>query len=614
MEISDVFVRELLLIGIDYFSEEWVFKSHGKQSVADKIVVLRWHKLLIGFDLSDDNNFNLGQLLKKIAACFVLGLNNRAYSPSTVKNKITWIRGFFLALETSGYKRLSLVTSAQVHNIFCRYQKNVFSGKSNSVSTVKDRMNVVSQIYRMKKLIGDGFFENPFPEKFRRKMSTYLAPAQAWEAPPEPICIYLLKSSIRFVDVMAESLLSMFYKYVEAVEGAKDQGLVTKKKIAAFANAMLMTEKFPSSIEFDAAINDLKANKPNDVACLINHLQTACFIIISYTSGPRVSEIRRASTKSLKYVRHIKGQEFPYYYAARSKKRFSGDRNVSTAMEDESPWILSPAGVIAFGVLKRLSERARLKSGKDNLWLVTAGNALWPFNARRGYEVISSSAINRRLNMFAVFLNLKSETGWEGTLHSHMGRKHFARFVAKRDRTALGDLAIQYSHTSAHSVDISYAKPDSEFRRLLKDELNVEMESVALELAGLSTEQVYHNAGDKFEERTIAKFIGQMRSMREVRMLLARGTILVPCQWGVCMYRQETSACQGSKQEPNPENRSPTTCIGCLNFIATPRHRLWWENYKDDSVSLLRQSNIPQQTRIILMSRLEECERVLEKI
>ncbi|MDI2589817.1 hypothetical protein POF45_00005, partial [Pseudomonas sp. 681] len=445
-------------------------------------------------------------------------------------------------------------------------------------------------------------------------ISANLTQPRAWEAPPEPVCIYLLRSAIRFLDVMTEELLRIFFKYVFAVEEAKGQGLVTKKKISAFANAVLKGENFPSGSEFDTLIKNLKADKPNDIASLLNHLQTACFVIISYTSGPRVSEIRRASTESLKYVRHIKGREFPYYYAARSKKRFSGDRNVSNATEDESPWVLSPAGVIAFGVLKRLSEPARAKSKKDNLWLVTAGNALWPFNARQGYSVISSTAINKRLNSFAVFMNLKSTIGWEGRLYSHMGRKHFARFIAKRDRAALGDLALQYSHTSAYSVDISYAKPDSEFRRLLKEEFNVEMESVALELAGLSPQQIFHNVGAKFESRTIGKFVGQVRSIKEIRILLSRGTILVPCQWGVCMYRQETSACKGSKQEPNPENRSPSTCVGCLNFIATPKHRLWWQNYKDDSLRFLRQSNLPQQTRLILTSRLEECEEVLRII
>lgn len=601
--------------GIDYFADEWVFIYRIERSVADKPVVFSWPLLLKGFLQSNAHVNGFPDVLKKIAACFLLGLGGISYAPSTSKTQIIWVRNFLLHLNAEGHYRLSTITARQIQSAFNRYHKNGMSGELNTAATVKQRMGIVSKIYRLGRYIDDGLIEDPFPEKYRKRISVGLKLSLKWEAPPEPVCLMLLRESISFVELMAEDIIRIFIKYTVGVDAALGGTSYVKKKVSIAARKFISDESFSNSEAANKFIIGLNATKPQDIAFLLRHLLSACFVIISYTSGARVSEVRRAGMGSIKRVEHIEGREYPYYFAPRSKKRFDAYQNASNGGEDEDhPWILSPAAEGAFKILERVSEPARLKSGHNNLWLVTTGNALWPFSPTKGYVVVSGSTINKRLNDFGIFIGLESKTGWSGKLHSHMGRKHFARFVAKRDRTALGDLAVQYSHTSAFSVDISYASPDSEFRRLVREELNVEMESIASELAGLSPDDIYLSPGAKIGGRSVGKFVGQFRTSKEVKILLARGTTLVPCQWGVCMYRQETSACKGSRLEPNPAVKSPVVCKGCANFFATPKHYLWWENYKQDSVRLLRQSNISLQAKLILESRLAEAEEVLSDI
>ncbi|MGV6398105.1 hypothetical protein ACTUVN_004782 [Pseudomonas caspiana] len=601
--------------GIDFHATEWEIWRWKKQSDADKPIIFRWSQLQLGLYLpaGDDHGFAL--LLKRVAVCLLFGIGGRRYAPSTVHNMIVWYKNFFLSLQSQGHFRMSLITSAQVRNCFDKYLSNFNTGKPNTLATIEQRLSHLYKIHQLKLYIGDGFEKDPFPKKFRNQVISKMKSGKVWEAPPEPVCFYLLNKSIEIIRCLSSDIIRIFTKYTEAANAAVRSGISERKRISHIANQSIATEYFDTESTLGNLIEGLDARRAIDVAYLMNRLVTACFIVITYTCGTRVSELRRATTSSVQKIQHSNGSEYYYYHAARSKKRYSTFGNDGEFLEGaDIPWIMSPAAVTAMEVLYKLSAPARARSGSDNLWLTTNGNSLWSFKANRKCSVLSSTQFNIRLNNFSQFINLSEATGWKGRLHSHMGRKHLARFIAKRDRTGLGDLALQYSHVSAYSVDLSYARPDSEFHRMVKEELMVEMEAVARELTECDVNSVYTNNTSSEEPRVVAKFLGRIHTDREIKILLSRGTILIPCQWGVCMYRQETSACEGSRAEPNPANRNPSTCKGCVNFLAYAKHRRWWEDYRDDSVRLLRQSNLPKQVRLVLEQRMLEAEQILAKI
>jgi hypothetical protein len=481
--------------------------------------------------------------------------------------------------------------------------------------TIEQYMFIINQVHRLSPFTGDGFDSEPFSEKVRKKASFACQELRVWEAPPNNASFYLLRKAISFIDSFSGSVTRIYERYVNAVNYMKSNGVTSRVAVAKYADRAILDEKFDSGSGVDQFATTLKANRQQDVAILLGHIQTACFIVITFTTAPRMSEVRRAGVGSISKRKHYTGKEYYYYSAARSKKRYSADLEKSDGDQGvDAPWVLSSAAVRAFQTLIRLSSPARMTSGLDNLWLVSNGDTLWPFFSKAGFSVLSGCTLNIRLNKFANFIGLADATGWKGSLHSHMGRKLFARFVAMRDRSALGDLAVQYSHISAYSLDISYAKPGAEFRRLVKDELAQEMEMAVRDLVGIESNMIYTTKSGDLQSKSIVRFAGEIRSTKDVLLLLGRGVKLIPCQWGVCNYNQELSACEGSKEEPNPEKKTPQVCSRCSNFLATPKHEIWWQQYYDDSLKWLSLSGLPAQTRHILTIRMQQADKILRVI
>jgi hypothetical protein len=193
-----------------------------------------------------------------------------------------------------------------------------------------------------------------------------------------------------------------------------------------------------------------------------------------------------------------------------------------------------------------------------------------------------------------------------------MGRKHFARFIAKRDRTGLGALAIQYSHASAVSVDISYAMPDREFYRMIKDELSEAMSSVVNSLVQTDERNIFTVGGEKIK-KVVERFRGISITTLESKRLLTSGAMIHPCQWGYCYYEKASSSCQGGVM-PNPIERSPEVCAGCRNFIATPEHAVWWREFMEDSNKVLSLAGVPQQLRAVVSKRISMAREILDVI
>ena len=597
--------------GCDFHDDIWTFTNPSRDSIADRPTTFNWPKIL-------DQPYKLSPhyagLLKSVTACMLVGLAGVRYSPETVNVKIKFIRRFLFRAYERGFPALATITAIQAQKII----EELFSNngeKRHCNKTIGQCLFSINLIHRLSTYTGDGFESEPFPTKARKRILFGFRELEEWQAPPNNVSFYLLKQAMKLIDSCTEELLRVYGKYVEAVEKIKARGETNRTTIAKYADSAISNENFRFSPGLCKPLDSLKASRQQDVSALLCHIQTACFIVITFTTAPRISEVRRARVNSISKRKHYTGREYYYYSSARSKTRYSAD--LESSYDDQGgddPWVLSSAAVKAFETLTRLSAPARMASGSDNLWLVSNGDTLWPFFPKIGFNVISSTAMNIRLNTFSKFIELSEVTGWSRRLHSHMGRKLFARFVAMRDRSALGDLAVQYSHTSAYSVDISYAKPGVEFRRLVKDELALEIEAAVRDLIGVDIGTIYTTPSGVHQSESILRFAGEIRTNKDILLLLRRGVKLIPCQWGACNYKQELSACEGSREEPNPVKRTPEVCSRCSNFLATPKHEIWWQQYRGDSLKWLSLSGIPDQTRNVLKLRLQQAEKVLSII
>jgi hypothetical protein len=152
---------------------------------------------------------------------------------------------------------------------------------------------------------------------------------------------------------------------------------------------------------------------------------------------------------------------------------------------------------------------------------------------------------------------------------------------------------------------------------LIDEELAGELSEVAAQLANLDVNHAFSNLSAE-QIRTLrdraASFVGEIRSSQDVRRMLGLGVKLVPCDWGMCVYREQTSACSGDRHGPSYERRAPSVCQKCVNFVATDKHRPFWQRRIEDCQDVLAMRDLPKQTMQLVELRLAEAKEVLDAI
>lgn len=116
----------------------------------------------------------------------------------------------------------------------------------------------------------------------------------------------------------------------------------------------------------------------------------------------------------------------------------------------------------AIDVLERLSAPLREADGWPLLWLQQAAPGSAFLSSQLTIQSVSVNAMNERLNhRLAPLIDLPGHDGKRWRLASHQGRKTFARFVGRRDRTGLAALAKHLGHVTRAMTDRSYVVPTS---------------------------------------------------------------------------------------------------------------------------------------------------------
>lgn len=203
-------------------------------------------------------------------------------------------------------------------------------------------------------------------------------------------------------------------------------------------------------------------------------------------------------------------------------------------------------------------------------------------------------------------------------IHAHRWRHTFARFVMNRDKSALGALAEHYGHVWLWVTDNVYSSGRD--KGMLAMFETSQLEQVRTGFAKLLSAPIIAGKGAaQFEnmrrEVQLRTFQGKLTMEAMIDVHVKRGTLkLAPCSWGYCVYEPALSACKGTTSRPNEVTRNPSLCASCSNFVVTPQHRTFWEDrYRGDSEFLIK-SNLPEQTRAYVQSRLKMSEEILRKL
>ncbi|HDA7926283.1 TPA: integrase, partial [Staphylococcus aureus] len=199
-------------------------------------------------------------------------------------------------------------------------------------------------------------------------------------------------------------------------------------------------------------------------------------------------------------------------------------------------------------------------------------------------------------------------------LNTHQGRKTFARFVGRRDRTGLHALQAHFGHVTRAMTDRGYVGTDFALDDLIDRHAQEETRAALEEVLTATT--LGGKGGRMIAARS--RFRGRTRDgdvQTYVRFLMEETDLrLGVCDWGYCVYRIETAACLGDERGPNPVLRTESTCLTCANFAVTAKHRSVWQERRARNASLLDQPGLDHVSRKLAETRIIECDRILTEL
>jgi len=477
--------------------------------------------------------------------------------------------------------------------------------------TLTGYFEVLSYLYRLRDELGDGLIVDPFVGRSPRQAAGAFGSEHHGPYTPDAIAVPLVQQSIEFLESGAIDVLRAREIYAatmaQALQRIRENGNCNRSALDALAAIPIHT---PRGLQRIFRIQDL--------CDLIEMLYAACFVVISYLVGARVSEVLhlRAGCVESRATHGVTGAT-------------SIDVMTGTLFKHDSgyygrphEWVIPEVASHAVTVLEALSSPNRARKSRPELWLRprsrtrAAGAREWQYSPCGGHSfgVIATSTITHSLQRYIRWLNLPLSDGKPWPLTAREGRKTFARFAALRDRTCLYALAQHLGHRERAMTDTGYAGTDYALEREVRAE--VLEQSVAAWEHMLSTPQLGGRAGREILAKR-PQFRGtRMKSELKsyARSLVEAGLVLGICDYGYCVYRQEYSACRGTGAGPNPVFREPSTCARCLNFAVSSPHRPYWLDQSHRCEALLREPALPTQTLKIARERLEEANAILRSI
>lgn len=310
-------------------------------------------------------------------------------------------------------------------------------------------------------------------------------------------------------------------------------------------------------------------------------LRTACFIVIAFVTGMRLSEILALEVGCVE-VEKTEDGEFIWLRSTLYKTVGDG-RGVSTR------WLCGPAAARAVTVLEQLTAEYRRRIGSPRLFLPVTR---WGAHALSG-KGLAAKAMAEKLLSYVQWLDLRDEKGNLFHLHPHMFRRTFARYVVRTDTTNLLALKAHFKHVSLAMTDY-YVGVDEELQDLLNDEANrLSFESFdrALRsdrLGGPRGKELVRQVDAAISDgRLPAEFRGEAGAHLRREMVadwITAGQQIYPGGAGNdCWFRAGLALCTQGDQPVVEICNAPA----CPNSVITPEHDSHWQSIEERAEGLL---------------------------
>lgn len=332
--------------------------------------------------------------------------------------------------------------------------------------------------------------------------------------------------------------------------------------------------------------------------------QGAAIIVLLFMVGLRVKELTRLDDDCVQWRRPETGEAISYLSGVAAKKAGV-----------ERYWVAGEPIPEIVEWLKGFYRPAKSRSKCKALLISRSQGAPVPLPGRR----VTRMGSNTPVTLMRHFVNAPFRANRPAVpgLHPHKARKTFALFVVKRDKSALEALSYHYGHAYREFTDGAYIGSDMQLAQLLREEDRRELARALTDL--LASNRLGGRGAMKISElqnsqNRTPQFAGKRTTEALVDRLISDGVYLAPCDWGYCVYSKSLSACHGDDQGPNQLNRTAEVCSGCANFVVTPSHLHWWNNRSKTDEEFLRRSDLPDQTRQLVMKRQERTKKILQDL
>lgn len=200
------------------------------------------------------------------------------------------------------------------------------------------------------------------------------------------------------------------------------------------------------------------------------------------------------------------------------------------------------------------------------------------------------------------------EVNWNIT--THQLRRTFAKLIGITDKTCLVALKEHFKHASLAMTDY-YVGTNLELIGMIDEERQQEL-TEGLESI-LSSERMAGKLGEKISKVNL-KFRGNVEKRKEYinEILNNSDLIIVPHEYGFCIYQPEQAKCKGENK-----NIGLNTCTKCNNFTVSEKQKVFWlnriEQYEKfkETIQMIQGQN---ETVEELNFEIEQAKNILDKI
>jgi integrase len=401
---------------------------------------------------------------------------------------------------------------------------------------------------------------------------TSLLEAQTEVIPDETLGV-LVRAALDYIDRFAGYLLDVS----EAVEAVRQPG----RRLDAKSAGCLQRHN-PSAYGLDGTKLERGLPSMRELNKELCYLQTACFVLIAFSTGMRVSEILSLREGCCETQTETGQADLIWLHSRVFKMQGVPEGR-------KAKWLGGPVSARAIDVLEQLTRTTRRRTKVRSLWVPIAALVLKPRDA----GALKGDTIRYRLEVFVTMLGLKDSSGRPFHLHPHMFRRTFARHVVRHDTTNLLALKEHFKHVSLSMTDL-YVGSDVELWQLMvAEEEKLLFESFE---KALRAERMAGPGGSKLKKKIDAA-IAEGRLPKEfrgeagdhlrkemIRDLVESGQRIYPCAASnYCWFRPEFALCT---QEDHPllKRCNPGACT---NSIITLEHKPHWEKILSDCENLI---------------------------